>query len=338
MRKFLLVTTSCDCFNGFYARVKLLLVTNNAVKHTQYIKDDGERLEPAELQKRIGEYIAESRHAKGYKLEKIAEDLNIRFYFLECIEQGKFNNLPGTVYTIGFIRSYAKYLDLNDQEIIEALMQTQKFIPEASYQPYAVENQKNFFSLWIIAISIIASATLLGYFISTAISKDDAVKKTIAAAETTTESIENKQQTTQYNLNRRSVASGQSLQKDHFYIKVKTPTWIKITDTNGAIISASMLSAERFFDITDYDNKKLTAGNAQALEFFLGTETISEVLPTNALNLKILEDFQIRITALQELAKKNTQSSKSEDTSPAINTSEKKSSIKESFSASEDED
>ncbi|MCX7794233.1 MAG: DUF4115 domain-containing protein [Thermodesulfovibrionales bacterium] len=67
----------------------------------------------------IGGILKEKRLAKGISLEKVASDLKIKVSFLRAIEEEKFDIFPADVYTIGYIRSYAIYLGLEPEALIE---------------------------------------------------------------------------------------------------------------------------------------------------------------------------------------------------------------------------
>ncbi len=59
-----------------------------------------------------------TREQYGRSLRDVAGSLNIRFIYLEAIEAGEFDKLPGTAYAIGFVRSYADYLGLDSKDVV----------------------------------------------------------------------------------------------------------------------------------------------------------------------------------------------------------------------------
>lgn len=79
----------------------------------------------------LGMIFKNARVGQGKKLEAIAGQLKIRRVFLDAIENEQFDQLPGGVYTVGFIRSYAKYLDLDHVAIIDQLRE-EKFLQPIS--------------------------------------------------------------------------------------------------------------------------------------------------------------------------------------------------------------
>ncbi len=66
----------------------------------------------------VGEVLAHMRAARGLELADVANHLRIREPFLAAIESGDLSRLPGPTYAIGFIRSYANFLDLNGEEAV----------------------------------------------------------------------------------------------------------------------------------------------------------------------------------------------------------------------------
>ena len=69
--------------------------------------------------------LSEARHRGGYSLSDAAHVLRIQEHYLEALEEGRFDRIPGTTYTIGFLRSYAGFLGLDPDEIIDAFKREQ---------------------------------------------------------------------------------------------------------------------------------------------------------------------------------------------------------------------
>ena len=74
----------------------------------------------------IGALLRASRIRRGEGLRDVADQLRIRFVHLEAIEDGRFENLPGATYAIGFIRTYAEHLGLDGEEIVRRFKSLEK--------------------------------------------------------------------------------------------------------------------------------------------------------------------------------------------------------------------
>ncbi|MCF8500737.1 MAG: DUF4115 domain-containing protein [Rhodospirillum sp.] len=66
----------------------------------------------------VGAVLRAARLRLGEPLESAAEVLRIRLTYLEAIEDGRYGELPGVAYAIGFVRAYADHLGLHAEEVV----------------------------------------------------------------------------------------------------------------------------------------------------------------------------------------------------------------------------
>ena len=71
----------------------------------------------------LGEDLKRARTVAGHSLEDVSEVLRIRLTYLEYLESGKFDELPGLTYAVGFLRSYSAYLGLDSDTMVTRLKQ-----------------------------------------------------------------------------------------------------------------------------------------------------------------------------------------------------------------------
>ena len=69
----------------------------------------------------VGALLRASRIRCGEELPQTARTLCIRLCHLEAIEDGRFADLPGPAYALGFVRTYANHLGLDGEEVIRRL-------------------------------------------------------------------------------------------------------------------------------------------------------------------------------------------------------------------------
>lgn len=67
----------------------------------------------------IGSELRAARVRTGVELADVAQKLRISGAYLDALEAGRFADLPGDVYVFGFLRSYARFLNLDEQIVIE---------------------------------------------------------------------------------------------------------------------------------------------------------------------------------------------------------------------------
>ena len=82
------------------------------------------RKAPVEVQlpaETVGQELCKARQDSGRQLSDVWLVLKIRPDQLIAIEEGRFEALPGRVYAIGYVRSYAAYLGLDSDRLVERL-------------------------------------------------------------------------------------------------------------------------------------------------------------------------------------------------------------------------
>ena len=77
---------------------------------------------------KIGAMLKEMRQQKGLKLVDLSKRLCIRKCYLEAIEESNYSEIPPFPYGSGFIRSYATFLGLNSENIIELYREVKSII------------------------------------------------------------------------------------------------------------------------------------------------------------------------------------------------------------------
>lgn len=67
----------------------------------------------------LGQLLKKERVQRGISLDDLQETTKIRKRYLEAIEEGNYNVLPGNFYVRAFIRSYAEAVDLDPAEVLK---------------------------------------------------------------------------------------------------------------------------------------------------------------------------------------------------------------------------
>lgn len=68
----------------------------------------------------IGEKLSSAREARKLTRKEVSKETNIPSRYIEALEEEDFDKLPSETYVIGFLRSYAEYLKVDAEEIIQA--------------------------------------------------------------------------------------------------------------------------------------------------------------------------------------------------------------------------
>ena len=67
---------------------------------------------------KVGATLRAAREEIGWDLKELAQDLCVNSRYLQAIESGHYDQMPGRAYAIGFVRAYAGRLGLDTNEVV----------------------------------------------------------------------------------------------------------------------------------------------------------------------------------------------------------------------------
>lgn len=123
----------------------------------------------AEHYQHIGAYLRDIREHYGLSVDDAARRLHIRHKYITAIEQGDVSGMPGKVYTLGYIQSYAEFLGLNADEVIAQYHELQQFDSERVFKVIEPTQQRSLpnHKLMVFGIGSLLIAGLLWVLFST---------------------------------------------------------------------------------------------------------------------------------------------------------------------------
>jgi cytoskeletal protein RodZ len=106
---------------------------------------------------KAGMLFKNARESKNITIQQASQELHIRQLYIAAIEAGDIAALPGHVYKVGFIKTYARFLNLDSVQILKDLNLQEEITPSYSSFNYSipVEQQKR------PTLKIILAATTL---------------------------------------------------------------------------------------------------------------------------------------------------------------------------------
>ncbi|MDX1514036.1 MAG: DUF4115 domain-containing protein [Gammaproteobacteria bacterium] len=88
-----------------------------------------------------GAQLREARHRAGYSIEDVATELHLNADTVRALEDGRFDGLPAPAFVRGYLRSYARLLNLPADPILDAYDQQgfepPTIVPDITQQPQA---------------------------------------------------------------------------------------------------------------------------------------------------------------------------------------------------------
>ncbi|MDY0882485.1 RodZ domain-containing protein [Dongia soli] len=66
----------------------------------------------------VGSLLRQRREELGQDIEAVSRQLRIRAIYIRAIEEGRLQDLPGTAYAVGFVRTYADFLGFDGNSVV----------------------------------------------------------------------------------------------------------------------------------------------------------------------------------------------------------------------------
>ena len=234
----------------------------------------------------VGEYIRKKRISKKISLDTVCNELKISKNIIHKIENDEFDQTINSIFYLGHLRAYAKFLNLNTKEIIEQFKLQNSFenVEILDQIPKPI-NQKTFFRLnKFLSLTSIIVIFITFYFLFIDVEKtnpdyaiipdipeflEPIVEKELINIEKR-ELVKKEQKTLQQKIEEKilfsSAIASSKINEDSINqtvtLKFLKPTWLQLRDSKDEIVLSQLMSQN---DEYSYDlNLKytLTAGNA----------------------------------------------------------------------------
>jgi cytoskeleton protein RodZ len=260
----------------------------------------------------VGQFLAQSREELGLSVKDIARITNIRYLYLEAIERGDLNSLPGRVYTIGFVKSYANALNIDGNELV-LQANLLSHIPE--YNISAIPTPLPDQDLPSGRILIVSGLLVIGLIVAAYLwhrSPNLAIYDPATQPPSTTEptalvpakieqealpaeAIEANPVFATPTAPQALLAekkAGQPLDKSLFPItvKAKTTSWVEIMDVDNKKIVSKLLTAGEVIKVPEQEGMTLSTGNAGGIEVSVNGKVIPTLGPIGHLKKGIKLD------------------------------------------------
>jgi len=108
----------------------------------------------------FGEHLKREREMRGVSLEEISAATRIGTRFLEALESEQWDHLPGGVFNRGFVRAVARFLGLDEENLLaEYSLATNDRPPAATWATDAAKQESGPRRLpWLLAVLLVVLA------------------------------------------------------------------------------------------------------------------------------------------------------------------------------------
>jgi len=202
----------------------------------------------------IGAELRDARMTRGLSFEQVSEQTKIRPEFLNAIETLATDDLPSIGYVLGYVRSYAKFLDMDGNSVV-ARYKLDSAVPEnlgRRNRPHFVPTRKIRLPRgFIAATTVLSTAAMLFVWYGTQTELQAAV---VPAPD--------------LSINEDSQAP--IIDPNMLTVRALAPSWIQIRDKSGRVIISRVFVTGETWQTPRGSGVSLTARDGGAVALFVG--------------------------------------------------------------------
>ncbi len=237
----------------------------------------------------LGEKLREAREERDITISEVAEQTRISSQYLECIENNDYRSLPGGIFNKGFVKTFAKYVGVDEQE---ALVDYSRIVaaneeigePELKlYKPEVLTDDKSGSSM---IPTIIVAVVILGLMTGGILWLISYLRQPSAPPIANKSASTNTNQSSDTQVNTETSPSGTP---DMATLKVDVKAIgqpVLITSTSDGVKADNKIAAESSVSFSPKESLILNYNrwNAKAVQMMINGKTI--VLPSESLDHK----------------------------------------------------
>lgn len=241
-----------------------------------------------------GRRLRDAREAAGLSLDDISSQTKIARRHLEAIENDRFGSLASRTYAIGFARSYARALDLDETSIAECVRSQLaseddlRPAPAEKFEPGDPARVPPSQLAWVAALGAVAVLVFLFVF----------WRSFLDPAGSLPDLVEDKPAASSAPAPKQPTAGPPAAAKPVGAVVLTAmaePIWVKVSDARGnQIYQKEMSQGERFTIPADADGPVLSTARPDALQISVG----GTVLPRIAATPMVVRDVPVTPAAL----------------------------------------
>lgn len=225
-----------------------------------------------------GERLRAAREAKRLELSHISAETRIPLRHLEAIESGSFDALPSRTYAIGFARTYARVVDLDESEITDAVREElsddygRTSAMAGGMEPGDPAKLPSAGLAWFGGIAALVLVVGLIAFFSSYFSAGTQLPSLIAEEESPAEAQE-QVAATSAEAETAPIAAGQVV-----FTALEDDVWMRVYEDGGdRLFEAQMASGDQFELPADAVEPRINTGRPDAIGITIGGREVPKL-------------------------------------------------------------
>jgi len=237
----------------------------------------------------FGQRLQREREMRGITLEEIATSTKIGTRSLRALEEEDFDQLPGGIFNKGFVRAYAKYLGIDEEQAVAdylaAAGEAEQPLPNPPTEKvpeYSTVREKSSNGMWVtVALLLLLGAG--GYYGWRWYQQTKQVEAQIPAAVVATPAAPPATPTSTPAARSADAAAPEMTAQDGILlsIRAKKDAWIRYIADDSPAREVAMKATGEAVEIRAQKRVKLTLGNAGGVEVSYNGKALPQLGPEN---------------------------------------------------------
>ena len=250
----------------------------------------------------VGARLRAARERKGLTIDQVASETRIARRHLENIEAGNFDDLPGRTYAVGFTRTYAKTLGVDEEEAVSSVREEmdlatveERYMASSrgTFEPgdpaRAPGGRLLYFSIFAVIILLVGI-----FFAARALFAPAAEMPSLVEQERQEQRELAQQQAAQGQAQPHSAAAAADPTGDVVFT-AEGETWVRFYDGEGRVLREGTLTEGDSFTLpADAQNPQLITGRPDRLAITIGGRPVRKL----STEVETLQDVPISAEAL----------------------------------------
>lgn len=250
---------------------------------------------------RVGVLLANERKKKDVSLPEISQKLCIRTLYLDAIENGNYSELPPPPYSVGFVNSYARYLGLNADRMVQLFKEELHVSSVVKKKILVVEDlnsEADMPSKRYVFVGIVLFLITLAVWYSVSPSKEDVhmpeelvVSEVEASPEefNLVEVLPVEDDSAQVQILDAEFVEEKPIKAKTIEVRVvKENTWVEVKNNEKVFISRVMKAGESYI-LPDEKGLRLSSGKVVGVDVYVDGVKTEVLTPKRKMNIELDE-------------------------------------------------
>lgn len=214
-----------------------------------------------------GDMLKEARVALKLSLTDVAKKLNLRESLIESIEANEFDELPSVTFTRGYLKGYAKLLNISEEDVLEAFEYLNTVEQnQLEMQSFSNRSSQKTADNWLSIVSILVVLVIITSAVIWWLQRQEPQEGTNTAQSQSIEQVAEQSPTSSDDEQNQQDQAQQNAETENNAVILQDDTQSAVADGSDGSSEDNNLEDAALADNSLEANQSIVAGTAEATE------------------------------------------------------------------------